>query len=270
MGETKIGVLGAAGRMGQMLIRQTAETEGCLLIGAVERSGSEVIGQDAGTLAGLPAIDLPVSDDPVALIAAADVVIDFTAPAATIEHSRYAAQGHTALVIGTTGIDSEGGEEIRKAARHTPVVWAANMSAGVTLLTAITEQVARALGRGWDIDILEMHHRMKVDAPSGTALALGHAAAAGRGVRLDDVMQPARHGHTGARKEGEIGFAVLRGGDVIGDHTVVLAGDGERIELTHKASGRHIYASGAVRAALWAAGRTPGLYDMRDVLGLSL
>ena len=178
------------------------------------------------------------------------------------------AQAQTVLVVGTTGLNPAQQASIAQAATHTPIIQSPNMSVGVNLLLALVEQVARTLGEDYDIDVLEMHHRHKVDAPSGTALGLGHAAAAGRGVALEDVWRKSRDGHTGARPAGEIGFATLRGGDVIGDHTVMFAGDGERIELTHKASGRGIYAKGAVRAALWARDKTPGLYSMRDVLGL--
>ncbi|HYH39674.1 MAG TPA: 4-hydroxy-tetrahydrodipicolinate reductase [Azospirillum sp.] len=264
----KIGVVGCAGRMGQMLVRQIAETPGCTVAGGTERPGGPAVGRDIGDVAGLGALGVAVVDDPAVLFAEADAVIDFTSPEAAERHAALAAQGQTAYVLGTTGLNAEQQAAVAAAATHTPVVQAPNMSVGVNLLFVLVEQVARTLGDDFDIDILEMHHRRKVDAPSGTALGLGRAAAAGRGVALEEVWQKVRDGITGARPRGEIGFATLRGGDVIGDHTVFFAGDGERIELTHKASGRQIYAKGAVRAALWAADKQPGLYSMRDVLGL--
>ena len=268
--ELKIGVVGAAGRMGRMLVRQASESVDCALAGATERPGSEAIGQDAGILAGIGEIGVAVGEDAAAMIAKVDAVIDFTAPEATVAHAELAAQAGAAMVIGTTGLTDGHMEALRRAARHVPVVVAPNMSAGVTLLMALVEQVARTLDDAYDIEILEMHHRHKVDAPSGTALGLGRAAAAGRKVDLDAVARMARGGHTGARPRGEIGFATLRGGDVVGDHTVVFAGDGERIELTHKASSRQVFAAGAVRAALWTKGQKPGMYSMRDVLGLDV
>ncbi|OYD86151.1 MULTISPECIES: 4-hydroxy-tetrahydrodipicolinate reductase [Azospirillum] len=264
----KIGVVGCAGRMGQMLVREIAATPGCTLAGGTERVGGPALGKDIGVLAGLEPLGVTAIDDAAALFAEADAVIDFTSPDASVRHAALAAQSETVLVIGTTGIGPAQQEAIAQAATHTPIVQSPNMSLGVNLLLALVEQVGRALGDDYDIDILEMHHRNKVDAPSGTALGLGRAAAAGRGVALEDVWQKVRDGHTGVRPRGEIGFATLRGGDVIGDHTVVFAADGERIELTHKASGRQIYAKGAVRAALWANDKQPGLYSMKDVLGM--
>ena len=264
----KIGVVGCAGRMGQMLVREIAATPGCTLAGGTERVGSPALGKDIGTLAGIEPLGVVAIDDAATLFAEADAVIDFTSPDASVRHAALAAQSETVLVIGTTGIGPAQMEAIAHAATHTPIVQSPNMSLGVNLLLALVEQVGRALGDDYDIDILEMHHRNKVDAPSGTALGLGRAAAAGRGVALEDVWQKVRDGETGVRPRGEIGFATLRGGDVIGDHTVVFAAEGERIELTHKASGRQIYAKGAVRAALWANDKAPGLYTMKDVLGL--
>ncbi|ALJ34033.1 4-hydroxy-tetrahydrodipicolinate reductase [Azospirillum brasilense] len=264
----KIGVVGCAGRMGQMLVREIAATPGCTLAGGTERVGGPTLGKDIGVLAGLEPLGVVAIDDAAALFAEADAVIDFTSPEASVRHAALAAQSQTVLVIGTTGIGPAQQEPIAQAATHTPIVQSPNMSLGVNLLLALVEQVGRALGDEYDIDILEMHHRNKVDAPSGTALGLGRAAAAGRGVALEDVWQKVRDGHTGVRPRGEIGFATLRGGDVIGDHTVVFAAEGERVELTHKASGRQIYAKGAVRAALWANDKQPGLYSMKDVLGM--
>ncbi|MFN4281876.1 MAG: 4-hydroxy-tetrahydrodipicolinate reductase [Alphaproteobacteria bacterium] len=266
----KIGIVGAAGRMGAMLVQQVrAQPTECRLIGATERAGSAALGKDAGQLAGGEPLGVKITDDAVALFAAADAVIDFTAPAATVAHAALAAQGKTIHVIGTTGLEAAHDAEIAKAARHTAIVRAANFSVGVNLLAGLTKRVAGLLGDEFDIEIVEMHHRHKVDAPSGTALMLGEAAAAGRQVKLADVAQRGRDGITGARKAGDIGFASLRGGDVVGDHTVVFAADGERVELTHKASARQIFARGAVRAAVWGRGKAPGLYSMQDVLGFA-
>jgi len=264
----RIGITGAGGRMGRLLIGAVIDNPGTELVGAVDRPESGVIGQDAGLIAGRDPCGVRVGDDPVVLFADADAVIDFTTPAATVEHAGLAAQGKTILVIGTTGLDPAEEEAVRIAARHTTIVLAPNMSLGVNLLFALTRKVAAALGTDYDVEILEMHHRHKRDAPSGTALGLGRAAAEGRGVALDEAAVYAREGETGPRPAGAIGFATLRGGDVVGDHTVVFAGDGERLELTHKASNRAIYAHGALRATLWAHGQRPGLYTMVDVLGL--
>ena len=267
---TRIGIVGCGGRMGQMLVREVLDTPGAQLAGGTERLGSDRIGQDLGELVGRSKVGLAVIDDPASLFAVSDAVIDFTSPSATLIHAALAAKSGAAHVVGTTGLTAEDGAELRAVAAKTPVVWAPNMSVGVNLLLTLVEQVARALDpETFDIEIVEMHHRHKVDAPSGTALGLGRAAAKGRGVALDQVWRKSRDGVTGARPAGEIGFATLRGGDVVGDHTVVFAADGERIELTHKASSRQVFAKGAVRAALWSHGRAPGLYSMLDVLGLS-
>lgn len=264
----RIGIVGGGGRMGQMLIRQVLATDGATLAGATERSGSPATGRDLGTLVGADPLGVAVTDDAVALFAASDVVIDFTAPAATLAHADLAAAHGTALIVGTTGLSADDHAKLAVAATRAPLVVAANFSLGVTLLAGLVRKVAATLGPDWDIEIVEMHHRHKVDAPSGTALALGQAAAAGRGVDLAAVKDAVRDGHTGARTPGDIGFATLRGGDVVGDHTVMFATDAERLELTHKAGSRAIFARGAVRAALWAGGRAPGLYSMDDVLGL--
>ncbi|MEL0111659.1 MAG: 4-hydroxy-tetrahydrodipicolinate reductase [Rickettsiales bacterium] len=265
--DQRIGIIGAAGRMGQMNIRQVTETEGCIIAGATEGPGNPALGKDAGELAGVGALGVALTDDAAAMIANVDAVIDFTVPEATVETARLAAQAGAALIAGTTGLTPEQEEEIVKAARHIPVVRAANMSVGVTLLAALTEQVASTLGIDYDIEILEMHHRHKVDAPSGTALALGEAAARGRKVVLGAVKQAVRDGYTGARTPGDIGFATLRGGDIAGEHEVIFAADGERVILSHKASSRQVFAVGAVRAALWTRNQPPGLYNMRNVLG---
>jgi len=264
----RIGIVGCAGRMGRMLVREVLATPGAALAGGSERPGGPAPGKDVAALAGLDPVGIPVTDDAAALIAVSDVLIDFTSPAATVAHARLAAAAGKALVVGTTGLAPEDKAALADAARHSPIVVAANMSLGVNLLRGLVRKVAATLGDDWDIEIVEMHHRHKVDAPSGTALALGQSAADGRGVDLDAMKDTVRDGHTGPRGAGRIGFATLRGGDVVGDHTVIFAADGERIELTHKAGSRTIFARGAVRAALWAGTQPPGLYGMDDVLGL--
>ncbi|RWH70302.1 MAG: 4-hydroxy-tetrahydrodipicolinate reductase [Mesorhizobium sp.] len=263
-------VVGAAGRMGQALIRAIHTIPGARVAGAIERPGSPHLGKDAGELAGIGTIGVAIGDDPLPAFAKADGVLDFTSPAATVEFAGYAAQARIAHVIGTTGCSPDDNAKIAAAARHATIVKSGNMSLGVNLLAVLVEQAARALDADdFDIEILEMHHRHKVDAPSGTALLLGEAAATGRGIDLDGNSVRSRDGHTGVRKAGSIGFATLRGGSVVGDHSVVLAGTGERITLAHHAEDRAIFARGAVKAALWARGRKPGLYSMRDVLGLA-
>jgi 4-hydroxy-tetrahydrodipicolinate reductase len=269
MPEIKIGIIGAAGRMGRTLIEEVSAAEGAVLAAVCERPGHEAVGQDAGSFAGLKPSGVKIGDAAEAVFKASDVVIDFTVPKATAAHAALAAATKKALVIGTTGIEGAEAEAIRAAGRATPIVWAPNMSLGVNLLMAMTERAAKALGPDFDIEILEMHHKHKVDAPSGTALGLGEAAARGRAVALKDVAARGRDGITGARKTGAIGFAALRGGDVVGDHYVIFAGEGERLELVHKASSRKIYSRGALRAALWVVGKKPGVYAMADVLGLN-
>jgi 4-hydroxy-tetrahydrodipicolinate reductase len=266
---TAITIVGAGGRMGRMLIRAVIEAEHCHLAGAVAREGSDVLGQDAGQLAGLKPDGVYVGSDPAVAIAKSDAVIDFTTPEATVDFARLCAQAGAAHIVGTTGLESAHVAALEKAARHVPVVHAPNMSVGVNLLLGLTRKVAATLGSDYDIEIVEMHHRHKVDAPSGTALGLGKAAADGRGVDHDDAAILSREGQTGPRPEGAIGYATLRGGEVVGEHTVIFAGPGERIELTHKSGDRAIFAQGAVRAALWAQGRKPAVYSMADVLGLS-
>jgi 4-hydroxy-tetrahydrodipicolinate reductase len=264
----RIGIVGCAGRMGQTNLREVLETKGAELAGGVERPGHPDLGQDLGVLAGLDPVGISATDDLDALLAASDAVIEFSTPEATVAIAARAAAKGCAHVVGTTGLDAAQARELARSAERVPIVWAPNMSQGVNLLLGLVERVARALDPAFDIEILEMHHRHKVDAPSGTALALGRAAAAGRGVDLDAVSDRGRNGITGARIPGHIGFAVLRGGDVVGDHTAMFAGEGERIELTHKASSRAVFAKGAVRAAEWAMGKEPGLYGIRDVLGV--
>jgi 4-hydroxy-tetrahydrodipicolinate reductase len=256
----KIAIAGAAGRMGQMLIREIARTEGCILAGALEHAGSNALGKEAG--------GAKIVADPAAAISAANVLIDFTVPAATVAHAEVCAGKGVSMVIGTTGLDPGQTEAIHAAAKKVPILWAANMSLGVNILLALVEKTASMLDPSYDIEIVEMHHRHKIDAPSGTALALGKAAAAGRKVELDKVWRKSRDGHTGARPAGEIGFATLRGGEEVGVHTVMFAAAGERLELSHRSFSRETYASGAVRAALWLEGKKPGLYGMKDVLGL--
>ena len=264
----KIAIVGAAGRMGQMLIRQIARTEGCSLSGASETASSKAIGRDAGEIAGVEANGVKITADSAAAIGAANVVIDFTVPAATVAHAKIAADKGVSVVIGTTGLDPEQTAAIHECAKRVPILWAANMSMGINVLMALVEKTASLLDPGYDIEVLEMHHRHKIDAPSGTALALGRSAAAGRKVKLEEVWRKTRDGHTGARPSGEIGFATLRGGEEVGVHTVMFAASGERLELSHRAFSRETYASGAVRSALWLKGKKPGLYGMKDVLGL--
>ncbi|MCW9035223.1 MAG: 4-hydroxy-tetrahydrodipicolinate reductase [Rhodospirillales bacterium] len=264
----KIGIVGCGGRMGRMLIAQVMKTDGAELAAGSEMEGSPLIGQDLGGLTGLGDVGIAVTDDARDVFSNADVVIDFTLPSATIKHAEMAMKYGTGLVLGTTGLGVDQQAVIEAASRETCVLQAPNMSVGVNVLFAMTKKVAALLDEDYDIEIVEMHHRHKVDAPSGTALGLGKAAAAGRQVDLDEVSDRVRDGHTGARERGNIGFATLRGGDVAGDHTVIFAADGERVELTHKASSREVFARGAVRAALWLEDKTAGLYSMEDVLGL--
>ncbi|TDI59177.1 MAG: 4-hydroxy-tetrahydrodipicolinate reductase [Alphaproteobacteria bacterium] len=266
--DLSIGIVGCGGRMGRTLLRQVTQTDGCTLAGGTEIDGHHAIGIDLGLLAGLEEpLNLVASADRQSLFETSDVIIDFTVPDTTALLAALAAETKTAHIVGTTGLDEDQMRVVTDAARRTVVVQAPNFSIGVNLLAALTRQVAQVLDPQFDIEILEIHHRHKVDAPSGTALALGHAAAEGRGVSLDNVADRARDGVTGARKVGNIGFASLRGGNVVGDHTVIFAADDERIELTHRAGDRTIFARGAVHAALWTQGKAPGYYTMTDVLG---
>ena len=263
-------VVGAAGRMGLTLIRTIAEIDGVHLVGAIERPGSDALGKDAGELAGLGSNGILITDDALPAFAKAEGVLDFTAPAASLEFADLAAQARIVHVIGTTGMDASHEVRLEAASRHCRIVKSGNMSLGVNLLSVLVRQAAKALNAAdWDIEVLEMHHRHKVDAPSGTALLLGEAAAEGREIALNENTVKVRDGHTGPREPGSIGFATLRGGSVIGEHSVILAGEGEIVELTHKATDRSIFARGAIRAALWARGQKPGYYSMLDVLGLS-
>ncbi|RNF34904.1 4-hydroxy-tetrahydrodipicolinate reductase [Paracoccus methylarcula] len=261
-------VTGASGRMGQMLIRLLLESDQARLVGALERPGHDWVGRDIGEAMGGAAVGVTVSDDAVTEIARAQAVIDFTSPAATVAFAELTAQARAVHVIGTTGLEESDLAHLKAAARHAPIIRAGNMSLGVNLLLGLTRKVAAALGEDWDIEVVEAHHRHKVDAPSGTALMLGEAAAEGRGARLADLRVPAREGITGVRETGSIGFSAIRGGDVVGEHDVIFAGAGERIVLRHLATDRALFARGAIRAALWGQDKGPGEYDMADVLGL--
>ncbi len=264
----KIGIPGAAGRMGQALTRQVTATDGCTVVAATEVPGHAALGRDCGALAGIEPLGVAVGDDAQAMFRAADAVLDFTLPGAAARHAELAAAEGTMLVVGTTGLGADEQAALEAAAAQTAVVQAPNMSLAVNLLFRLTEQVAGLLDDDYDIEIVEMHHRHKIDAPSGTALGLGRAAARARGVAFDEVAARGRDGVTGARARGEIGLAALRGGDVTGEHSVIFAADGERLELAVRSSNRQTYARGAVQAARWAEGRGPGLYTMADVLGL--
>jgi 4-hydroxy-tetrahydrodipicolinate reductase len=268
MADMKIAVLGAAGRMGQALTRALAATPGCVVAGGIEAKGSPAIGRDIGEVAGLEPLGVAIAGDPLPVFASVDGVLDFTSPKATVAFAALSAQARIVHVVGTTGLSENEMAKIETAARHAAIVKAGNMSLGVNLLAALTARVAQALGPEFDIEIVEMHHRHKKDAPSGTSLMLGEAAAAGRGVSLKERSVRSRDGEIGERREGDIGFAALRGGDVVGEHRVIFAGPGERIELAHIATDRTIFARGAIRAALWARGKGPGLYSMADILGL--
>lgn len=263
-----VAITGAPGRMGRTLVHLVHEADDLHLAGATDRPGSELLGKDIGMLCGIGQSGIKLVDSLSGLPDSIDVVIDFTTPAATTQHLKVCASRGFALVIGTTGLNEEQKTHIATAAESVPVVFAPNMSVGVNVLTDLVEQAARILGDDYDVEIIEMHHRHKVDAPSGTALALGEAAARGLGRDLKDCALYGREGAEGPRKQSTIGFATLRGGDVVGDHTVIYAGDGERVEITHKASSRNTFARGAVRAVRWLSGKPAGQYSMRDVLGL--
>ena len=261
-------VTGASGRMGQTLIRLAGASDKLRLVGCVERAGHAWIGQDVGEAMGGAALGVKVTDDPLEAFARAQAVVDFTSPSATVEFAALAAQARAVHVIGTTGLEAEHLAKIEAASRHAVIVRAGNMSLGVNLLVRLTQKVAAALDADWDVEVVEAHHRMKVDAPSGTALMLGQAAADGRGVSLETARVSGRDGITGARERGTIGFLAIRGGDIVGEHDVIFAGEGERIILRHMATDRSIFARGALRAALWGQGQKPGQYDMMDVLGI--
>ena len=269
MADMRLIVAGAGGKMGRTLIRAIAETPGAVLAGALEAPGSELLGKDSGLLAGLPANGIEISGDLWTLSKEAHGILDFTVPAATIANVAIAAQRGIVHVIGTTGLSASDNAVIKSVTSQAVVVQSGNMSLGVNLLAALVKQVAKSLDEDFDIEILEMHHRQKIDAPSGTAYLLGQAAADGRGVNLEQRSVRARDGHTGPRNPGDIGFATQRGVTATGDHTVIFAGPYERIELAHKSEDRMIFARGALKAAMWAQGKTPGFYTMADVLGIS-
>jgi 4-hydroxy-tetrahydrodipicolinate reductase len=264
-----IAVMGASGRMGQMLIETITASDKAHLMGATERPGHDWIGHDLGEVMGRAPMGVIVQDDPLEVIVKAQAVIDFTAPAATLAHAQLTAQARCVHVIGTTGLSESDIAALDAAARHAVIVRAGNMSLGVNLLTRLAQEVAHALDADFDVEIVEAHHRHKVDAPSGTALMLGEAVARGRGVALADVTDSGRDGITGARTRGDIGFAAIRGGDIVGEHDVIFAGAGERIILRHVATDRGIFARGALKAALWGQGQAPGHYSMMSVLGLA-
>ncbi len=261
-------ITGASGRMGRMLCRIVGETGKARLVGAVERSGHDWIGRDLGVAMGMAANGVIVTDDPLEAFARAQAVIDFTTPAATRAFARLAAQARITHVIGTTGMTGDDIAALAPCACEAVIIRAGNMSLGVNLLARLTKRVARALDADWDIEVIEAHHHDKIDAPSGTALMLGQAAAEGRGISLPDNTESGRDGITGARKPGAIGFSAIRGGDIVGEHDVLFAGMGERIILRHVATDRAIFARGALKAALWGQDKAPGQYDMMDMLGL--
>jgi 4-hydroxy-tetrahydrodipicolinate reductase len=268
MAEMRLVVAGAGGRMGRTLVKAITDSKEFALAGALEDARSPLIGWDSGTLAGLPENGIKLVGDAAPLLAKADGIIDFTAPVASVTFAALAAKAAKVHILGTTGLSAADDAKIKDAAKSAVIVKSGNMSLGVNLLAALTKRVAKTLDSSFDVEILEMHHNQKVDAPSGTALLLGRAAAEGRGIDFDKRSVRNRDGHTGARKAGDIGFAALRGGSVVGEHTAIFAGPAERIELTHRAEDRMIFARGALHAALWARNQKPGLYSMMDVLGL--
>ncbi len=268
MADIGMGVIGCGGRMGRMLIAEIAAAEGCALAGGIGRRGSAAIGRDLGELAGAGSLGITAGDDAGRLVRDSDVLIEFTTASAAPAHVALCAELGKPVVVGTTGLTGDEEAAVRRAAERVPVLWAANTSLGINLLLGLVGQVAQRLGPEWDIEIMELHHRGKADAPSGTALALGRAAAAARGVDFAAVAQRGRDGITGPRRTGDIGFAALRGGDAVGEHHVIFASAGERLELIHRATDRAIYAKGAVRGARWLVAQPPGLYGMKEVLGL--
>jgi len=267
MTATRIGIVGAGGRMGRMLIEATLKGEGVVLGAVFDQPGNPTIGTSAGALVGLPS-DVRVTDDLEAGLAQIDCLIDFTRPEGTLDHLAACRRAGVGMVIGTTGFDAEGKAAIADAARDIPVVFAPNMAVGVNLVFKLLDTAARILNQGYDIEVVEAHHRMKVDAPSGTALRMGEVVASALGRDLAECAVYGREGVTGERDPSTIGFATVRGGDIVGDHTVMFCGLGERVEVTHKASSRMPYALGSLRAARFIAGRPNGLFDMQDVLGL--
>ncbi|MDF7661334.1 4-hydroxy-tetrahydrodipicolinate reductase [Erwiniaceae bacterium L1_54_6] len=270
MSEIRIAIVGAPGRMGRNLIQAAQQAEGVVLGAALARSGSSLIGSDAGELAGIGKTGVTVTADLQQVVNDFDVLIDFTRPEGTLEYLAFCRQHQKAMVIGTTGFDEAGKAAIRAAAEEIGIVFAANFSVGVNLVLELLKQAAKVMGDYADIEIVEAHHRHKVDAPSGTALAMGEAIAEAMDWKLDEHAVYAREGHTGERKAQTIGFATVRAGDIVGEHTAMFADIGERVEITHKASSRMTFANGAVKAASWLKDKKSGLYDMRDVLDLSM
>jgi len=263
----RVVITGASGRMGQMLVRAVVQAENTELVGATERKGSSLVGKDAGLVAGIEATGTLLTDN-LHACAEADVLIDFTAPTACLEHAAIAAQKGMAMVIGTTGFDADQQSQLDQTLKQSPMILAANYSVGVNLALNLIQQAAQVLAEDYDAEIYEAHHKHKVDAPSGTALAMGKALASGRNVDLNDVAVYAREGITGEREKGSIGFSVARGGNIVGDHKTMFIADEERIEINHFASDRMVFAKGAVRAATWLVSKGAGKYDMQDVLGL--
>ena len=264
----RVGVIGAGGRMGRLIVKLCHEANNMEVAAASEVPGSELIGQDAGELAGIGSIGVIVGGDAETVIQTVDVAIEFSIPTATAQHAKLAAKHNTAYVTGTTGLDANQEAELASAGKKIPIVYAPNMSVVVNVFMNLVERVASILDPEYDIEIMEMHHKHKIDAPSGTAVGLGKAAARGRGVNLDDVAIWSREGETGERPDGAIGFATPRGADVVGEHTVMFAGAGERLELVHRCTDRSLFVRGAVRSASWIHGKPAGLYTMNDVLGL--
>lgn len=268
MSDMAIAVMGVAGRMGRELVRAIDSVDGCSVAGGTEQAGSAELGQDIGVLAGIGSIGVNVTADTADVIANCDAILDFTVPAASVAFADLTAEAGIVHIMGTTGFSEADEAAIAEAAKRATIVKAGNMSLGVNLLLELTKKVSAALDEDYDIEVVEMHHRHKVDAPSGTALMLGQAAADGRNISLKDRSVRVRDGQTGERNRGDIGFASLRGGNVVGEHSVIFAADGERIEIAHRATDRGIFARGAVKAGLWARDKDPGLYSMVDVLGL--
>ena len=268
MSDMAIAVMGVAGRMGRELVRAINSVDGCSVAGGTEQAGSAELGQDIGVLAGIGSIGVNVTADTADVIANCDAILDFTVPAASVAFAGLTAEAGIVHIMGTTGFSEADEAAIAEAAKRATIVKAGNMSLGVNLLLELTKKVSAALDEDYDIEVVEMHHRHKVDAPSGTALMLGQAAADGRNISLKDRSVRVRDGQTGERNRGDIGFASLRGGNVVGEHSVIFAADGERIEIAHRATDRGIFARGAVKAGLWARDKDPGLYSMVDVLGL--
>lgn len=264
----RMAIAGAGGRMGRQLIQAVSQAEGVVLGAALQRKGSSLVGTDAGEMAGVGRLNVKVSDSLDDVVDDFDILIDFTRPEGTLAYLEFCQKHHKAIVIGTTGFDDAGKAEIEQAAKAIPVVFAANFSVGVNVVLKLLEKAAKVMGDYTDIEIVEAHHRHKVDAPSGTALAMGEAIAGALGRDLKECAVYAREGYTGERDPKSIGFATIRAGDIVGEHTVMFADIGERVEITHKASSRMTFANGAVKAAVWLSSQKNGLYDMKDVLGL--